>query len=224
MKYAREADYENHRSSRVLLAIVIVVTLGAAIGVGVYGLFLAPKEAVDTSSATPLPSATRTATPAPSTPASLTDPEAFARWAASALFDWDTATMNPYDVTDTLMAVADPTGEGEGAGLANDIGNYLPDAATWVKLRGYATRQWLDIETVTIPDVWDQAVADAAPGQILPGTTAFTITGTRHREGVYEKQATSYSDTVAFTLFVTCAPSFAECHLMRLSLPGEPLK
>jgi hypothetical protein len=224
VKYAREADYENHRAKRVLLITVLVVLLGAAIGVGVYGLFLAPKHNAATPTSTPLPKPTATTTTAPPVPTSLTNPEGFARQAASALFDWDTATMNPSDVTDKLMAVADPTGEGEGAGLANDLGNYLPDQTTWIKLRGYATRQWLDIETVVIPEAWGQAVAGAAPGQILPGTLAYTITGTRHREGVWEKAPTTYQDEVSFTVFATCAPSFPACRLLRLSLPDEPLK
>jgi hypothetical protein len=140
------------------------------------------------------------------------------------LLDWDTATMDPADVTAKLMAAADPSGEGEGAGLASDVANYLPDQATWAKLRGYATRQWIEIESVTVPETWGEAVAGAAPGQILPGTTAHTITGARHREGVWEGQPTSYEGRVAFTVFTTCAPSFPECRLMRLSLPDQPLR
>jgi hypothetical protein len=140
------------------------------------------------------------------------------------LFDWDTATMSPSDVAGKLMAVADPAGEGEAAGLASDIGNYLPDAQTWVKLRGCATRQWLDIETAAVPESWGKAVADAAPGQILPGTAAYTVTGTRRREGVWEKEPAAYQDEVSFTVFVACAPSFPECHLLRLSRPDEPLR
>jgi hypothetical protein len=192
--------------------------------VGAYGLFFVPEPEPDTPSATPQPkSAPPTANASPAETL-LTDSEAFARWTAAALFDWDTATMSPSDVTDKLMAVADPTGEGEGAGLASDIGNYLPDAQTWVKLRGYATRQWIEIDGVAVPEAWSQAVADAAPGQILPGTTAHTITGTRRREGVWQEQPTSYSGEVAFTVFVTCAPSFDECRLLRLSRPDNPLR
>jgi hypothetical protein len=224
VKYTREADHQNHRARRVTVIVVLVVLLGAAIGVGVYGLVFTPTPQATTPATSPLPKATPTPTTAPPTQTLLTDPEGFARWAASALFDWDTATMNPSDVTDKLMAVADPTGEGEGAGLASDISNYLPDQTTWIKLRGYATKQWLDIETIVIPEAWGQAVAGAAPGQILPGTTAYTITGTRHREGVWEKQQTNYSSEVSFTVFVTCAPSFPECHLMRLSQVDKALK
>jgi hypothetical protein len=223
VKHVREDDHKNHQARSVTLVIAFIVVIAIAIGVGVYGLFLAPNpEAAPT--ATPAPEPPPSATDVPATPRSMTDPERFARWAASALFDWDTASMNPSDVTDKLMAVADPTGEGEGAGPASDIGNYLPDAATWVKLRGYSTRQWIEIETAVVPEAWHQAAADAVPGQILPGAVAYTITGTRHREGVWEKQPTSYSGEVSFTVFAACAPSFPECRLLRLSQPDNPLQ
>jgi hypothetical protein len=224
VRRTRETDHANRRPARALLVIAVAAALVAAIGVGVYGLFLAPKPAEPAPGATAPPQPAPSATAALTSPAALADSEAFARWAASALFDWDTATMNPSDVTDKLMATADPTGEGEAAGLASDIGNYLPDPQTWAKLRGYGTRQWIEIESVTVPDAWDQAVVDAAPGQILPGATAHTITGTRRREGVWENQPATFAAPVSFTVFTACAPTFPECRLLRLSLPDEPLK
>ncbi len=105
-----------------------------------------------------------------------------------------------------------------------DIGNYLPDPATWAKLRTYATRQWLDIETVTVPEAWAAALEQAAPGQILPDTIAYTITGIRHRDGTWNDQPVTYTAPASFTAFVVCAPSYPECHLLRLSLPDEPLE
>lgn len=226
MRNTHKADHEGRRPSRLPVIIAIVAVLAAAIGVGVYGLLRTPNEPAETPNPGPSATVKTTATPMPTstTSAGMTDSEAFARWAASALFDWDTATMNPSDVTDQLIAAADPTGEGEGAGLASDIGNYLPDPATWAKLRTYATRQWLDIDTVTVPKTWADATTQATPGQMLPGTTAYTITGTRHREGIWGTQPVTYTGPAAFTMFVTCAPSFPECHLLRLSLPDEPLK
>jgi hypothetical protein len=222
VKYANPNDYENKRSMKTLVVIITVIGLGVFLGVGVYGLLTAPH---DEPTPTVAPLTAKPSSPSPTTtPVPATsDSEAFARWAATTLFTWDNATMNPGDVTDKLMTVADPLGE-ESAGLASDITNYLPDPQTWVRLRGFATRQWLDIKAVTIPQAWEQAVADAADGQILPGTTAYTISGTRHREGIYNNQPTSYTETVTFTMFVTCGPSFPKCHLMRLSLPDEPLK
>ena len=67
----------------------------------------------------------------PSTATALaaeSDPETFARRVAEALFAWDTATITtPADLTERLVAVADPTGESS-AGLVADIANYLPTA------------------------------------------------------------------------------------------------
>lgn len=214
---------DQRHPTRIVWIIVTAVAVLTAVGVGVYGLFFAqhdkpePTPTTTASTTQPVPKPTETPTP-------MTDPERFARWAASALFDWDTATTNRAEAIDRLMAVADPTGEGEGAGLVSDIGNYLPDQATWAKLRTYATRQWLDIETVTVPATWDEAKAQAAPGQLLPGTVAYTITGTRHRDGTWNGQPVTYTAPTAFTLFIACAPSFPECHLLRLSLPDQPLK
>jgi hypothetical protein len=150
-------------------------------------------------------------------------PEDFARYAAGVLFDWDTAVMEPADVTAAVVALGDPTGE-ETAGLASDVAGYLPDRATWATLRGYGTAQWITIDTATVPGAWNDAVASARPGQILPGTFAYTITATRHREGTYRGEAATTDTPVTFTVFITCRPTFPECHLMRLSGLDNPLR
>jgi hypothetical protein len=155
-------------------------------------------------------------------PAPQRDPEAFATRVAHLLFDWDTLATSPAAIKETLIGLADPTGD-ETAGLASDLGNYLPDATTWAKLRRHGTRQSLDIGSVAEPASWQTAQADAQPGAILPGTAAYTIAGARHREGVWQDQPTSSDHDVSFTVFVTCAPSFPECHLMRLSQLDNPL-
>jgi hypothetical protein len=149
--------------------------------------------------------------------------QATAWWAATVLFDWDTATSSPAAIAETLLGAADPSGE-EAAGLASDIAYYLPDQATWARLRGMAVKQRIEVASVAVPLQWERALKDAADGQILPGTTAHTVTGTRHREGIWQDQPSSFAEPVSFTVFVTCAPSFPECHVMRLSLPGEPLR
>ncbi|MDR3359344.1 MAG: hypothetical protein LBO20_01535, partial [Bifidobacteriaceae bacterium] len=143
---------------------------------------------------------------------------------AAALFDWDTASMGREDVVGKLMAVADPTGEGEAAGLASDIGNYLPDQATWASLRRHGTRQWLEVETVAVPETWAETVKADKAGQLLPGTLAHTIAGTRRRAGVWEGEPAAHAEPVVFTVFTACAPSFPECRLLRLSLPGQALR
>jgi hypothetical protein len=225
MRHADPDQYQNRRSLKMLGLILAVITLGAAIGVGAYGLFLKPRldphpDTVVTPTATPLPAPT----PTPSRSAQpQRDPEVFAIQVSRLLFDWDTHLTTPSAITETLIGLADPTGN-ETAGLASDIRNYLPDAAVWAKLRDYQTSQRLDIATVTVPEAWEKAAAEAQPGSILPGTVAYTITGTRHRQGVWQDQPTTSDHEVTFTVFVTCAPSFPECHLMRLSQLDNPLR
>jgi hypothetical protein len=151
------------------------------------------------------------------------DPESFARLVAHAIFDWDTAVAVPLsDYTSRLVTVADPTGESS-PGLVADVAAYLPTATAWSQLRIYATRQWLAINTARVPSLWSQAEVEAGPDGLLPGTTAFTITGVRHRAGVWEGNPVTSEHDVAFTVFIVCAPSYPECHLLRLSRLDEPL-
>lgn len=151
------------------------------------------------------------------------DPESFAQLVAHAIFDWDTAVAVPLtDYTSRLVTVADPTGESS-PGLVADVAAYLPTATAWSQLRTYATRQWLAINTAKVPSLWSQAEVEAGPDGLLPGTTAFTITGVRHRAGVWEGNPVTSEHDVAFTVFIVCAPSYPECHLLRLSRLDEPL-
>ena len=151
------------------------------------------------------------------------DPESFARLVAHAIFDWDTAVAVPLsEYTSRLVTVADPTGESS-PGLVADIAAYLPTATAWSQLRTYATRQWLAINTAKVPSLWSQAKVEAGPDGFLPGTTAFTITGVRHRAGVWEGNPVASEHDVAFTVFIVCAPSYPECHFLRLSRLDEPL-
>lgn len=152
-----------------------------------------------------------------------TDPETFARQVAKALFWWDTATVvRRTDHIEQLVAVADPTGEST-PGLVSDLDNYLPTEAAWVELAKYETRQWIVIDSVTTPTKWADA-QDQAGDELLPGTTALTIHGTRHRAGVWESDPVASEHDVAFTLFLVCGPSYPECHLLRLSMLDNPLE
>ncbi|GAB2761776.1 hypothetical protein GCM10027020_12580 [Nocardioides salsibiostraticola] len=163
--------------------------------------------------------------PSPTFPPVLigSDPEAFARQVAEALFVWDTDSMTtPVDLIGQLVGVADPTGESS-AGLVADVANYLPTLDAWAELRRYETRQWIEIVATEIPSLWPTAVQQAGPDGFLPGTTAYTIRGVRHRSGVWEGEAVSTAHEMAFTVFVVCGPSYPECHLLRLSRPDEPL-
>ena len=151
------------------------------------------------------------------------DPETFARHVAQALFEWDTATLiSRTDHVEQLVAVADPTGEST-PGLVSDLDNYLPTQDAWVELAQYETRQWLSIDSVTTPTQWAEAEAQAGD-ELLPGTTAFTIHGTRHRAGVWEGEPVTSEHDVAFTVFIVCGPSYPECHLLRLSMLDKPLE
>jgi hypothetical protein len=152
-----------------------------------------------------------------------TDPETFARQVAEALFRWDTATVvRRTDHIEQLVAVADPTGEST-PGLVSDLDNYLPTEDAWVELAKYETRQWIVIDSVTTPTKWADA-QDQASDELLPGTTALTIHGTRHRAGVWEGEPVASEHDVAFTLFLVCGPSYPECHLLRLSMLDNPLE
>lgn len=150
------------------------------------------------------------------------DPEAFARQVTGALFEWDTATLiSRADHVEQLVAVADPTGEAT-PGLVSDLDNYLPTPGAWTELAKYETRQWIAIDSVTTPSQWAEAEAQAGD-QLLPGTTGFTIRGTRHRTGVWEGEHVASEHDVAFTVFIVCGPSYPECHLLRLSMLDKPL-
>ncbi len=150
------------------------------------------------------------------------DSATFARQIAEALFGWDTATLiSRTDRVQQLVAVADPTGEST-PGLVSDLDNYLPTQDAWVELAQYETRQWLSIDSVATPSMWAEAETQAGD-ELLPGTTAFTIHGTRHRSGIWEGEPVTSAHEVAFTVFIVCGPSYPECHLLRLSMLDKPL-
>lgn len=150
------------------------------------------------------------------------DPETFAIQVARAIFAWDTTSMvGRADHVEQLLALADPTGEST-AGLLEDIDNYLPTTDAWSQLAQYDTRQWLTITSVTTPTLWSEAQSQAGAG-LVPGTTAFTVDGVRHRSGVWEGEPVSSSHDVAFTLFIVGGPSYPRCHLLRLSMLDKPL-
>ena len=213
----------------MLAAVVAVLVLA---GVGGYGFLTGPPTSTDTDSGGtgPGPVVTAPAVPVPTvTPrlpvvAGSDDPETFARNVATALFGWDTASgFIPLDYTSVLLAVGDPTGA-EQPGLASDIAAYLPTRQAWVELRQYATTQHLTIDTLFVPDAWDTAVAQAQPGQLADGTTAYTIEGTRHRAGLWNDEPVASEHAVAFTVFIICGPAYDTCHLLRLSQLDNPLR
>lgn len=153
----------------------------------------------------------------------VTVPKQFAEVVAHAIFDWDTSALAPRTAyLERIATVADPTGESS-PGLISDVDGYLPPEKIWVDLREYETRQWIDIETVTVPSRWGTAL-DQAGSALPPGTIAYTITGVRHRDGVWDGEPVASQHDVAFTVFMTCAPTYEQCRLLRLSLLDEPLE
>lgn len=215
----------------VLLISIGFGVLAALVGVGLYGLVLAPSPSTPTTAVAPTAPAAADVSPKPSASnatlppiRSTSDAEAFAREAAGALINWDAATdFDPADYAQVIVDAGDPSGT-ETAGLASDVRTYLPTADAWVTLRTYGTRQWLTVDEAFVPASWSDAIGQATPGQLLPGTIAYTITGTRHRAGIVGTQAQETSRPIAFTLFIACEPSFDECRLLRLSEVDNPLR
>lgn len=213
---------------RLYAAIAAGIALLVLAGVGVYGLITGPRPA---TTPTPLPS-TPVPAPSPSPPQAAqppgvtgaSDPEVFARNVAMTLFTWDTASGHmPLDYAAVILAVGDPSGT-EQAGLASDLAGYLPSRESWIELRTYSTSQTLTIATSVVPAAWDEALAQAQPGQLPTGATAITIDGTRHRAGIWNGVPVSEDFPVAFTVFLACPPGVESCHLLRLSQLDNPLR
>lgn len=224
-------DPKQHRRRLIITACSIGAILALLTGIGIYGLIRGeptpvianrptPTTAPGTAAASGTPGAS-TATVAPVK--STSDPETFATETAHAIFTWDTTSgLSIQDYRAPVLDVADPSGL-EVAGLVSDLDGYMPDTDTWTQLRDYQTRQWLTIEKTYVPKKWDDALA--AGGDNLPeGTTAYTIEGTRHRDGIWYDKPVSSEHDVAFTVFLTCQPTYKTCVLLRLSALDTPLK
>lgn len=215
------------RQIAVILGCVLTL---ATIAVGVYGLVRGPQSAESTPA--PPPPGKFGAIPEEATPVvtlkdralpHTNDPIAYSRAVASSLFDWDTSLgFLPTDYTAAVLADADPSGE-EAPGLIADVATYLPTVDQWLDLGAMEVRQTIEIADAYIPESWTSAVQQSH-GHLRPGTTAVTITGTRHRSGVWNGEAAESSHPVAFTVFLACKPSFDRCHVLRLSQVDNPLR
>jgi hypothetical protein len=213
------------RRRRMLIATVMagIGILVLLVSIGAYGLLRGPAsahpESAPTTSATTTPTAASIAQPRPVTVS--TNTEMFARAVSNALFHWDThGSAGPFEWAQMLMNVGDPE---ESAGLASDIRGYLPTIEQWEQLEVYGTRQRLTIDSARVPAAWATAVAQAAPGQLPPGASAYTISGVRHRDGVWDGEPITTASEVTFTVFIAC-PRAEDCRLLRLSRPNEPLQ
>ncbi|SJN15550.1 hypothetical protein FM104_00365 [Microbacterium esteraromaticum] len=225
------ATTDDRRRRRLLIATIAGgLVLLLLVGVGIYGLLRGPAPQTDTTPTDPSPAATSPLTNARRDgPASVPrggGPEAFARAVAEALFTWDTATG--YAPSEYAQVLADVAAGEEAEALAGDVRSYLPAAQAWAQLRQYQTRQWLTIDAAVIPESWETAVSQAAPGQIPEGAVAYTISGTRHRDGTWDTEPVEASRPVAFTVFIVCTPPVPVrgaglCELLRLSQLDNPL-
>lgn len=226
---------DDRRRRRLLIATIAGgLVLLLLVGVGVYGLLRGPAPRTDTTPAgPPVPSATSTpAAPNGQGPVAVPQtggPEAFARAVAVALFTWD--TTSGYQAVDYAQMLADVAADEEADALAGDVRAYLPTPQAWAQLRQYQTRQWLTIDAAAIPTAWETAAAQAAPGQIPGGAVAYTIEGTRHRDGTWGTEPVEASRPVTFTVFIVCTPTVTNrgitgtsCELLRLSQLDNPLR
>ena len=223
------------RRTMLIAAIAGGLILLLLVGIGVYGLIRGPQP---TEPADTVPTSSPTATSPSRAPVgpepvvAVGEPEEFAVAIAEALFTWD--TVSGYGPADYAQILADVTADQEVDAAASDVHAYLPSPEAWVQLRTHQTRQWLTIDTIEIPAVWEDAVAQAAPGQIPAGTVAYTITGTRHRTGYWAADPVTTTRAVAFTVFLTCTPErtapppadpiSGTCLLLRLSQLDTPLR
>lgn len=216
------------RRPTVALALAGLLLLAAA-SAGAYGFL----RGTDDSATEPGPAPTRASTPGRSNaaavgdrPATLPktgDPTRYATAVAAALFDWDsTSGLTPTDYTAPVLADADPSGE-ETPGLISDVAGYEPTTDQWQQLAGLYVAQHLEITSAVTPSMWPRAMAQAH-GQLRPGTTAITITGTRQRTGMWYGEHAATSTPVSFTVFLACAPAFPRCHTLRLSALNDPLR
>ncbi|WP_341941810.1 hypothetical protein [Microbacterium sp. LWH10-1.2] len=224
---------DDRRRRRLLIAATAAgLVLLILVGVGIYGLVRGPAPADPPPSERP--STTTPVTPGPTPSGELEPlrqnlgPEAFARAVAEALFTWDTASG--FTPSDYAQVLADAAHGAEADALVGDVRAYLPSAEAWAQLRQYATRQWLTIDEVFIPEAWETAVDQAAPGQIPAGAIAYTIEGTRHRDGTWDTTPVAASRPVAFTVFLVCTPptpgrgaASGSCEVLRLSELDSPL-
>ncbi|MFV4914181.1 hypothetical protein PFZ49_11680 [Microbacterium lacticum] len=228
------AASDDRRRRRLLIATVAGgLALLLLVGVGIYGLVRGPASAGTAPGERP--STTASATASPTSGGELEPlrqnlgPEAFARAVATALFTWDTASGHaPSDYAQVLADVAHGS---EADAFVGDVRAYLPTMEAWGQLRPYATRQWLTIDIAVVPEAWDTAVAQAAPGQIPDGAIAYTIGGTRHRDGTWDTTPVEASRPVAFTVFLVCTPptpgsgaGSGSCEVLRLSELDDPLR
>lgn len=213
-----------HRRRLIIAIVVSGSALLVLATIGVFGLLRGPaneseheQPARDSSESLATPARSLRPQPVLTT----VDPERFARRVADALFTWD--TRYPGGPSEWAQVLVDVANVDEAAAVASDVRSYLPAPEMWQQLSAYGTRQRLDVEAVTVPDSWTTALAQAAPGQLPRGASAFTIDGTRLREGTWGTDVVRTTRHVSFTVFLACAGQ-EPCTLLRISQLDRPLE
>jgi len=212
-----------HRRRVIVAASVGAALLLVLVVVGIFGLVHGPEPAAESEPVAHESSAVASSpTPVlrPRPIANTTDPERFARAVTRALFTWD--SRYPGGVSSWAQVVVDVADADEASAVAADVREYLPSPEYWARLADYGTRQWIDVESMVVPNAWSTALAQAAPGQIPAEATAFTIIGVSGRAGTWGAEQMRTNRRVEFTLFVSC-PTGDPCVLLRLSRPDSPL-
>jgi hypothetical protein len=154
--------------------------------------------------------------------------EESARQVAEALFTWN--TTSGYGPAAYARELADVTASVEADAAATDVRAYLPTPAAWAQLPTHQT-----IDTIGIAAAWETAAGQATPGQLPDGAVAYTITGTRHRDGTRNTEPVTTTHPVAFTVFLACTLERAAVpppgagitetsQLLRLSQLNNPLR
>lgn len=225
-------DDRQRRPRRLIITLTATgLVIAVLAGIGIYGLITGPRDTENPGDRPPASTAPVSPTGPNRQPGEAelpalprtNNPETYVRAVAAALFNWDTFTLlTPSDHRAVLIEDADPSGT-ETPGLIADLDGYFPSGSTWRDLAEYRARQAITIDRVFVPEQWEEAVA-ASGGQITDGTVAYTVEGARHRDGVWYDDPVQSSHEVAFTVFVSCAPVFDRCHLLRLSELDNPLR
>jgi hypothetical protein len=202
-----------------LAAVVLLVIVAGAIAAGRLQAepSAAPAERPRAVSSAPSHPEGMTAADSGAPPSSTAQAEAFAREVAHLLFTWDSvAGPEPATIRGEVVALGDPAGE-ETPGLLVDLDAYLPDDVTWRHLDGLGARQWIEVDTATVPAVWADSVTHE-PG--LADTYAVNVAGTRHREATAPALVDRTENPMQFAAFIRC-PADEPCSLLRLGRLGE---
>lgn len=213
-----------HRRRLIIAMVVSGSVLLVLATIGVFGLLRGPANGSELGHPTHTASESSLVperTLRPQAVLTTVDPERFARSVAQALFTWD--TRHPGGPSEWTQVLVDVANVDEAAVVASDVRSYLPAPEIWQQLSAYGTRQRLAVESVTVPDAWPTALAQAAQGQLPRGASAFTVEGTRQREGTWGTDVVNTMRHVSFTVFLACAGQ-EPCTLLRVSQLDRPLE